>query len=253
MKEINQIKQLKKEKASSETEMINSVELIIKKKEDFYMENDNEQVNENTVDVTNYSTEQNMENTMDSELLYDMIEGLLFDYTMNLLDPTKVVTGKMLNRITGNLISNEAFNSYIQIPIEPSTDYILQRDNPAYLNVSYGFYDDNGIYISGSNVSGNGKDYCVIATPDNAYLLTFSYAVSNGTAGDIFEWKNIMLSEDDRKADYIPYKVLKEEYIYSINVELEKLKEGMNSIYTESHDTFSAFRKFGVRIKKIMR
>lgn len=244
-KSINE--ELKEDIAIMAVEKTNNNNLIYGKETEKIIESEKEakamKTNFEGINELNSDSETDGSNTIDIELIDAEIDKL-FEYTINLLEPSKHIEGKLVSKENGTLLNNEAFDTYESIPVEPETDYILQRDNMAYFHVAYSFYNAAGTYLSGDIIKAHPQDNCVFTAPENAALLTFSYAVKN-SSGTVFEWKNIMLSKGNAKVDYVPYKLIKSEYIYTVKRDIEKIKE-MNTNISPTQETFSAFLKFGV-------
>lgn len=150
--------------------------------------------------------------------------------TSNILNPNKFIEGFFVNKNTGNLVKLDVYNTYAKIPVEASTKYTIQRDDVDSFLITYAWYDSNEKFISAGNVNKSNISEFVITSPSNAAFLTFSYALRNQQIS--FSWNNLMLSQGEKRQEYVPFKVISDGYNYVLNKRVDDTEEKINSIPT---------------------
>lgn len=150
------------------------------------------------------------------------MENSILESTDNMLNPVELVSGLCVNRNTGNYVVNAVYDTYANIPVESSTEYILQRSNSTYFSIIYTFYDSDGSFLSGSILNKSNTTFGTFITPEKAAYVSISYATGN-SSGEVYAWNDIMLSKGKVVKTYKPYKIFNTSYNYNLYKEIETL------------------------------
>ena len=100
-----------------------------------------------------------------NNLFKDVRDDLGFK-TVNIIDTTKVTTGRYVDFSTGILEPNATFSVTCLIEVNPSTEY----QTSSFYDQQFAFYDANKVYISGQVYPINSK----FTTPSSAKYARFS-------------------------------------------------------------------------------
>ncbi|MCG9496951.1 hypothetical protein [Acinetobacter pittii] len=134
--------------------------------------------------------------TVDADLIKNLptkIKEWLGFSSVNIVDTAKVVAGKYVNYLNGELGVNSTFVVAGPYLVKPSTLYKVSSN----YNQQFAFYDENMVYISGLAAPDANKQF---TTPANAKFAKFSIQSSILSA--------VVIAENSIfPADYVPYAV----------------------------------------------